>query len=249
VYRHRLPAPTEALAAIVALCAVVATAEPAAAGMYKYRKPDGSVLVTTERRPSLELVEVISEASGSAPSASAESASDGDSERDRTNREKARRARKEHRESRGDESSPARRAGPLRRDRFDDLIREAAEAYDVPFSFIKAVIRVESDFQPEAISSAGAMGLMQLMPATAEELKVTDPFDPRQNVFGGTKLLRRLIDRYDGDINLILSAYNAGGGAVARYDGIPYRKTRQYVASVYRWYQVYSREPPREDTE
>jgi soluble lytic murein transglycosylase-like protein len=81
---------------------------------------------------------------------------------------------------------------------------------------------------------------MQLMPRTAASLNVTDAFNPRQNIFGGTKFLRILIDRYDGDINLILAAYNAGDVAVRRYDGIPYAKTRQYVASVYHWYQVYA---------
>lgn len=231
------------LAAVAALCVGLAAPRSAFAGMYKYRKSDGTVVVTTERRPSLELVEVIS---GSAPSASSGSASssgsadEGDDE-DRRNRERARRTRREHRQSRETTGDSPRRTGPLRRNRFDDLIKEASQAYDVPFAFIKAVIRVESDFTPDAISSAGAMGLMQLMPATADQLGVTDPFEPRQNVFGGTKLLRTLIDRYDGDINLILSAYNAGGGAVAEYDGIPYRKTRQYVASVYRWYKQYSR--------
>lgn len=222
----------------------------ASAGMYKYRKSDGSVLVTTEPRPSLELVEVISGAppgGGSSPSntPSDTTEADGDDE-DRENRERARRARERHQSSASPPTEPEDRDGPLRRDRFDDLIREASEAYDVPFAFIKAVIRVESDFKSDAISSAGAMGLMQLMPATAEMLNVTDPFEPRQNVFGGTKLLRTLIDRYDGDINLILSAYNAGGGAVAEYDGIPYRKTRQYVASVYRWYEYYSRRQQEE---
>jgi soluble lytic murein transglycosylase-like protein len=220
--------------------------------MYKYRKADGSLLVTTERRPSLELVEVISEGSeggGSSTtrSSSGEQETEGADE-DRQNRQRARRARKQHQKRATPPDAPVDRAGPLRRNRFDDLIREASAAYDVPFPFIKAVIRVESDFAPGAISSAGAMGLMQLMPATAAKLDVTDPFEPRQNVFGGTKLLRTLIDRYDGDINLILSAYNAGGGAVAEYDGIPYRKTRQYVASVYRWYEYYSRRQ-QEDSE
>ena len=122
---------------------------------------------------------------------------------------------------------------------YDDIIREAAEAYDVPFGFVKAVIRIESAFQTDAVSHAGAMGLMQLMPRTAASLNVTDAFDPRQNIFGGAKFLRILIDRYDGDINLILAAYNAGDVAVRRHDGIPYAQTRQYVASVYYWYQAY----------
>ncbi len=81
---------------------------------------------------------------------------------------------------------------------------------------------------------------MQLMPRTARGLGVSDPYEPRQNVFGGTKLLRQLINRYDGDINLILAAYNAGDPLVKKYDGIPSPGTRGYVANVYKWYKIYS---------
>src|SRR5690606_9841675 len=114
-------------------------------------------------------------------------------------------------------------------ERFDHIIREASATYQIPFAFIKGVIKVESNFNPLVVSRTGAMGLMQLMPGTADFLGVEDAFDPRQNIFGGTKLLRILTNRYNGDINLLLSAYNAGEGAVARYDGIPYAQTREYV--------------------
>ena len=83
---------------------------------------------------------------------------------------------------------------------------------------------------------------MQLMPRTARYLGVSDPFDPRQNIFGGTKLLRMLTNKYNGDINLLLSAYNAGEGTVARYNGIPYNQTREYVRKVYHFYKLYQRE-------
>lgn len=140
-----------------------------------------------------------------------------------------------------DTSSP--RSSSRRRsydhDAYNSLIREASETYDIPFEFIKAVIKVESAFNPRAVSRAGAQGLMQLMPRTAESLGVDDPFDPRQNIFGGTLYLRQLSDRYGGDINLVLSGYNAGPGAVAERQGIPYEATRRYIQTVYRYYQEY----------
>lgn len=122
---------------------------------------------------------------------------------------------------------------------FDAYIREAAEAYAVPFEFIKAVIRVESAFDPHAVSHAGAIGLMQLMPATAESLNCADPFDPQANIMAGTQYLRLLTNRYAGDINLVLAAYNAGPGAVGRYDGIPYEATRRYIERVFQYYNEY----------
>lgn len=216
---------------LVGICVVLGTvALPADsyAGLYKYKTPSGDVLITTEVRPEYELLEVIS---GPHPSRAGSSSSSKRSASASTSKNKsATRSHKPRRTKRHDE------------DDFDDIIREASEAYDVPFAFIKAVIRIESHFQPAAVSHAGAQGLMQLMPRTAESLNVTDPFNPRQNIFGGAKFLRILIDRYDGDINLILAAYNAGDAAVARYDGIPYAKTRDYVASVYFWYKEYSEE-------
>ncbi|RAL23745.1 lytic transglycosylase domain-containing protein [Lujinxingia litoralis] len=210
---------------------------PAAAQLYSYETPSGEVLITNERHPEYKLLEVLSE---------------GPSPRRSTRTSSARAANQAARASPADADNEqaqeararARRGLPSsfseRETYFDDLIQEAALAYDLPFGFIKAVIRIESAFQPQVVSHAGAMGLMQLMPRTAESLGVTNAFDARQNVFGGAKFLRILIDRYDGDINLILAAYNAGDVAVRRYDGIPYPQTREYVASVYHWYQVYS---------
>ena len=133
----------------------------------------------------------------------------------------------------------SRRSRSYDHDAFDTVIREASETYEIPFEFIKAVIKAESAFNPRAVSRAGAQGLMQLMPRTAESLGVEDPFDPRQNIFGGTLYLRQLSDRYGGDINLVLSGYNAGPGAVADQQGIPYEATRRYIQTVYRYYQEY----------
>jgi soluble lytic murein transglycosylase-like protein len=117
--------------------------------------------------------------------------------------------------------------------KFSDLIAAAAEKYDVDANLIKAVIKAESNFNPEAVSSSGALGLMQLMPATADSLGVDDPLDPQQNIFGGTKFLHRLLDKYKNDVSLALAAYNAGPGAVDKYGGIPpYAQTQTYVKRV-----------------
>ncbi|WP_437932554.1 lytic transglycosylase domain-containing protein [Sorangium sp. So ce291] len=120
-------------------------------------------------------------------------------------------------------------------------VREAAALYSLPAELILAVMKVESGFNPRAVSRAGAMGLMQLMPGTAEEVGVRDPFEPRQNVLGGARYLRILINAYDGSLTLALAAYHAGSGTVGRYAGVPpYLETRRYVARVselYRWYK------------
>jgi hypothetical protein len=127
--------------------------------------------------------------------------------------------------------------------RYDAYIRGAARRYQLPESFVRAVIHTESRFSPGAVSSAGAMGLMQLMPSTAKFLGVTSPFDPRQNIYGGCKLLRLLANRFNGDMVLVAAGYNAGPGAVLKYGGVPpYVETRAYVKSVLRRYYAYERQ-------
>jgi soluble lytic murein transglycosylase-like protein len=112
--------------------------------------------------------------------------------------------------------------------------------YVLPEEFIRAVMHVESNFYTEAVSNKGAMGLMQLMPGTAAAMGVLDPFDPRQNVLGGARYLRVLANRYHGDLVLTIAAYNAGEGAVDKYNGIPpYAETRRYVQRVLTHYYAY----------
>ena len=115
-------------------------------------------------------------------------------------------------------------------------VRKAAAKYDLSPELIKAVIQAESNFQVDAVSAAGAQGLMQLMPATAEELGVKNPFDIRQNIEGGTRYLRKMLDRFGGSLHKALAAYNAGPGTVMKYNGrVPYPETRQYVKRVLRF--------------
>ena len=117
--------------------------------------------------------------------------------------------------------------------RYAEAIREAAGRYGVPEKLVSAVIRVESAFNPRAVSRKGAQGLMQLMPATAAQLGVRDSFDPRENIDGGVRHLRGLIDRFSNSLPLALAAYNAGERAVTTYRGIPpYAETRDYVTRV-----------------
>jgi soluble lytic murein transglycosylase-like protein len=122
---------------------------------------------------------------------------------------------------------------PSRSAAFDDVIEEHASAQGVSPELVRAVIQVESAFNPQAISPKGAMGLMQLMPATARELGVENPFLPEENIRGGVAYLRQLLDRYHRNVELALAAYNAGPGSVAKYGAIPpYRETQAYVKKV-----------------
>ena len=115
----------------------------------------------------------------------------------------------------------------------DTAIAQAAARHNVDPNLVRAVVKVESDFNPNAVSRKGAMGLMQLMPSTARQLNVKNPFDPEQNVDAGVRHLKQLLESYGGDIKLTLAAYNAGAGAVARSAGVPrYAETQNYVRRI-----------------
>ncbi|TAM62530.1 lytic transglycosylase domain-containing protein [bacterium] len=124
------------------------------------------------------------------------------------------------------------------------MVDASAARWNVDPALVNAVIANESGFDPQATSKVGAMGLMQLMPATAAGLGVSDPYDPQQNVAGGVRYLRGLLDRFNGDVSLAVAAYNAGPGAVEKYGGVPpYKETQQYVAAVLDSYRRYQGTP------
>lgn len=115
----------------------------------------------------------------------------------------------------------------------DKIFEEASSMYGVPLNLVKAVAKAESNFNASAVSKAGAIGVMQLMPSTARSLGVSDPYDARQNIMGGTKYLRENLDRFGGNVSLALAAYNAGPNSVQKYGGIPpYKETQNYVKTV-----------------
>jgi soluble lytic murein transglycosylase-like protein len=123
---------------------------------------------------------------------------------------------------------------------YEGIIEQAAEQYRIPAALIRAVIKQESNFNTEAVSHKGAMGLMQLMPETADLLGVSDPFEPSENIFGGTEYLADMINRYDGNLNKALAAYNAGPDRVQ--ENIPkIRETVNFVESVLHYYESFSK--------
>ena len=136
---------------------------------------------------------------------------------------------------------PAKDKSPERFTRYDKYIKEASELYVIPMPLIKAVIKVESDFDLNVVSVAGAEGLMQMLPGTAERMKVKDSFNPRQNILGGTKYLRTLANLFEGDLLLTIAGYHAGEGNIIKYEGIPpFKTTIGYVKRVLKYYVHYS---------
>jgi soluble lytic murein transglycosylase len=128
--------------------------------------------------------------------------------------------------------------------RYDHLIDEASQLYGVSFPLLKAVIKAESNFNPQAVSPKGALGLMQLMPENVRLLSVSDPFDPRENIMGGANFLKRQLNRFDNQMTLALAAYNAGPELVDRYRRIPpISETETYVQRVLDYYRHLSKNP------
>ncbi len=129
----------------------------------------------------------------------------------------------------------------------DAIFEKAADTYGVDVELLKAMAKAESNFNPNATSKAGAMGVMQLMPATAKSLGVTDAYDPEQNIMGGAKYIASLLEQYDGNVSYALAAYNAGSGNVAKYGGIPpFEETQNYVAKILGYLQDGGVEIPQE---
>lgn len=137
---------------------------------------------------------------------------------------------------------PAQDRSPERFSRYDAYIQEAAALFALPEALIRAIIKAESDYDPRVVSCAGARGLMQLMPEVEREQRVRDVFDPRDNIQGGSRLLRTLANRFRGDMVLTIAGYHAGAGAVQRYGGVPpYETTQAYVRAVLRNFRQYQK--------
>jgi soluble lytic murein transglycosylase-like protein len=140
------------------------------------------------------------------------------------------------RESRAD-VVPANDHSPERYSRYDRDIRDAASLYQLPEALIRAVIKIESDYDPRVVSCAGARGMMQIMPVVERDMGIDDVWNPRENIMGGTRLLRRLANRFHGDLSLTIAGYHAGAGAIDKYHGVPpYETTQLYLSLVTKQY-------------
>ena len=136
--------------------------------------------------------------------------------------------------------SPSKNSKGYSTSKYDHFISEASIKYGIPFKLLKALIKVESDFNPKAVSKAGAIGLMQIMPANFDALEITNPFNPRENILGGTLYLKQLMTRFEGRLPLVLAAYNAGPTRVERYKKIPpIKETENYVKKIMTSYYLY----------
>jgi soluble lytic murein transglycosylase-like protein len=125
--------------------------------------------------------------------------------------------------------------------KYDDVIRKAAKQFGMEVNLIKAIIKAESSFDPDAVSESGAQGLMQLMPDTANDMEVGNPFDPEENIFGGTRYLSLLLQRFNHDKRLAVAAYNVGATTVTKYDAIPpIPQTRRFVEKVMKYYREFN---------
>ena len=127
-------------------------------------------------------------------------------------------------------------------DRYDHFIKKAAKKHGISFPLLKSIVKVESEFNPQAVSKAGALGLMQIMPENIKALNIKDPFDPWENILGGARYLKELLKRFDGKLPLALAAYNAGPNLVERYNSIPpIKETEDFVKKVMKYYYVFKK--------
>lgn len=134
---------------------------------------------------------------------------------------------------------PAQSFNSYSTNKYDHYITEASKKHGISFPLLKAIINIESDFNPKAVSKAGAMGLMQIMPVNIRTLRIRDPFNPWENIMGGARYLKELLQRYNGKLPLALAAYNAGPTMVDRYNGIPpIKETENYVRKVMKSYNI-----------
>ncbi len=132
--------------------------------------------------------------------------------------------------------------GSYLRDRYEHVIAEASQRHGVSAPLLKAIIKVESNFNPWAVSRKGAKGLMQIMPANIKALRIKDPFDPEENIMGGTRYFKQLLTQFNGKLILALAAYNAGPERVNRYNGIPpFEETENYVEKVMKYYYLFKK--------
>src|SRR5262245_52517359 len=135
---------------------------------------------------------------------------------------------------------PATDRSPDRYSRYDRDIRDAAALYQMPEAFIRAIIKVESDYDPKVVSCAGARGLMQIMPSVEKDMGIDDVWNPRQNIMGGTRMLRTLANKFGGDLTLTIAGFHAGAGAVLKYHGVPpYDTTHLYLQMVKKQYDKF----------
>lgn len=126
--------------------------------------------------------------------------------------------------------------------KYDHIITEASKKHGVSIPLLKALIKTESDFNPKAVSNAGAMGLMQIMPENIRTLNIKDPFDPWENIMGGTRYLKQMINRFNGKLRLALAAYNAGPKVVERYQRVPpFKETEDFVETVMKYYSLFQK--------
>lgn len=145
------------------------------------------------------------------------------------------------------EDKPPPVRGPNKEILFKSVIHQAADRYQIDPALIKAIIMAESGYNPTAVSKKGAKGLMQLMPKTAEALGVKDSFNPKHNIDAGVEYFRKLLDQFDGDIELALAAYNAGSRKVRQYKGIPpFKATQYYIKKVFKYYGYYKEQMTEE---